>query len=138
MHVRWLQLSGFRNYASLSFEPDPGLNVLIGANGQGKTSLLEAVHLLLAGRSFRTTRLPECVAWDTPQTRKVLRHGETGLLCSSSNQLLASIAQLIDSPELRRNIAIEYYEAGHMMYVHPESMKKFAETTNAFIDGNSG
>ena len=66
MHVRWLQLSSFRNFASLSFEPDPGLNVLIGANGQGKTSLLEAIHLLLAGRSFRTTRLPECVAWDAP------------------------------------------------------------------------
>ncbi|HSF03858.1 MAG TPA: AAA family ATPase, partial [Solirubrobacterales bacterium] len=64
MHVRWLQLSAFRNFASLSFEPDPGLNVLIGANGQGKTSLLEAVHLLLAGRSFRTARLAECVAWD--------------------------------------------------------------------------
>lgn len=66
MHVRWLQLSSFRNFASLSFEPDPGLNILIGANGQGKTSLLEAVHLLLAGRSFRTTRLPECIAWDVP------------------------------------------------------------------------
>lgn len=65
MHVRWLELVGFRNYASLSFAPDPGLNVLIGPNGQGKTSLLEALHVLLAGRSFRTSRLVECVAWDT-------------------------------------------------------------------------
>lgn len=45
-----------------------------------------------------------CVATDTPQNRNVLRHGETGLLCSSPGQLLASIAQLIDSPELRRNM----------------------------------
>lgn len=64
MHVRWLELSAFRNYASLSFAPDPGLNALIGPNGQGKTSLLEALHLLLTGRSFRTTRVAECVAWD--------------------------------------------------------------------------
>ncbi|MBI4011149.1 MAG: DNA replication and repair protein RecF [Candidatus Rokubacteria bacterium] len=67
MHVRWLELSAFRNYASLSFAPDPGLNALIGPNGQGKTSLLEALHLLLTGRSFRTTRVAECVAWDAPE-----------------------------------------------------------------------
>lgn len=66
MHVRWLELSAFRNYASLSFAPDPGLNALIGPNGQGKTSLLEACHLLLTGRSFRTSRVAECVAWDAP------------------------------------------------------------------------
>lgn len=63
MHVRWLELSTFRNYGSLSFAPDPGLNVLVGRNGQGKTSLLEALHVLLTGRSFRTTRLAECVGW---------------------------------------------------------------------------
>src|SRR5262249_10472388 len=69
VHVRWLELSAFRNYASLSFAPDPGLNVLVGPNGQGKTSLLEALHLLLTGRSFRTTRMAECVAWDAPEAR---------------------------------------------------------------------
>jgi DNA replication and repair protein RecF len=64
VHVRTLELAGFRNYASLSFTPDPGLNALIGPNGHGKTSLLEAIHVLIAGRSFRTPRLAECVAWD--------------------------------------------------------------------------
>lgn len=78
MHVRWLELSAFRNYASLSFAPDRGLNVLTGANGQGKTSLLEAVHLLLTGRSFRTLRLPECVTWEAPEARVAgeVEHGE--------------------------------------------------------------
>ena len=52
MHVRTLELAGFRSYPSLSFTPDPGLNVLIGPNGHGKTSLLEAIHVLIAGRSF--------------------------------------------------------------------------------------
>jgi DNA replication and repair protein RecF len=64
VHVRWLELAGFRNYAALSFQPDPGLNILVGPNGHGKTSLLEAVAVLTAGRSFRTARLAECVAWD--------------------------------------------------------------------------
>ena len=64
MHVRWIELVGFRGYTSLTFAPEPGLNVLIGKNGQGKTSLLEALHVLLTGRSFRTAKLADCLGWD--------------------------------------------------------------------------
>ncbi|MGH7265173.1 MAG: DNA replication/repair protein RecF, partial [Candidatus Rokuibacteriota bacterium] len=67
MHVRWLTLRAFRNHPRLSFTPDPGLNVLTGPNGQGKTSLLEAAHVLLTGRSFRTARVADCVAWGAPE-----------------------------------------------------------------------
>ena len=61
--------AGFRNHGTLRFLPDPGLNVLTGANGQGKTALLEAVAVLLAGRSFRTPRLSECVGWDREEAQ---------------------------------------------------------------------
>ena len=64
MHVRWIELVGFRGYTSLTFVPEPGLNVLVGKNGQGKTSLLEALHVLLTGRSFRTAKLADCLGWD--------------------------------------------------------------------------
>jgi carboxypeptidase C (cathepsin A) len=37
-------------------------------------------------------------------------------------------------PELRKNIAVEYYEAGHMMYVHPPSMVEFKQDLAAFIE----
>ena len=42
-----------------------------------------------------------CVAWATPQHREVLRHGETGLLCNSEDELLACVASLVDSPAQR-------------------------------------
>jgi DNA replication and repair protein RecF len=42
-------------------ELSPGLNVFLGSNAQGKTSLLEAVGLLARGRSFRTDDLGEVV-----------------------------------------------------------------------------
>jgi carboxypeptidase C (cathepsin A) len=35
---------------------------------------------------------------------------------------------------LRGNVAIKYYEAGHMMYVHPPSLLKFREDLAAFVD----
>ena len=55
MHLAWLELVDFRCYTSLRFEPEPGINVLIGANGAGKTSVLEAVGYLGLLRSVRRT-----------------------------------------------------------------------------------
>ncbi|TMC83498.1 MAG: DNA replication and repair protein RecF, partial [Chloroflexi bacterium] len=46
MRLRRLQLKNHRNYAQLELVPGPSLNVFIGANGQGKTNLLEAVAML--------------------------------------------------------------------------------------------
>jgi DNA replication and repair protein RecF len=49
-------LSNFRNYAQLDLEPEPGLNVFVGQNAQGKSNLLEAIAMLGTGKSFRTSR----------------------------------------------------------------------------------
>ena len=54
-------LTDFRNYDRLTFEPGPGLNVLTGPNGSGKTNLLEAISLLAPGRGLRNAR-PESLA----------------------------------------------------------------------------
>jgi DNA replication and repair protein RecF len=51
----------FRNIATLDFEPAPRLNVIAGDNGQGKTSLLEALYFVATSRSFRADRLRELV-----------------------------------------------------------------------------
>ena len=48
-----LKLSNFRNYATADVALEPGLVVLAGENGAGKTNLLEAVSLLTPGRGLR-------------------------------------------------------------------------------------
>ena len=53
MHVSWLELRDFRCYEELSFVPDPGVNVLVGDNGMGKTSVLEAIGYVGMVKSFR-------------------------------------------------------------------------------------
>lgn len=53
MHLSWLELGNFRPYESLHFEPTEGVNVLVGANGAGKTSVLEAIGYIGMMRSFR-------------------------------------------------------------------------------------
>jgi DNA replication and repair protein RecF len=57
MALTELQVTDFRCISSARLAPGPGLNLLCGANGAGKTSLLEGVFLLGRGRSFRAPRL---------------------------------------------------------------------------------
>jgi len=52
-----LELSRFRNFQHAELELSRGCNLLVGRNGQGKTSILEAVFFLSLLRSFRTTNL---------------------------------------------------------------------------------
>lgn len=63
MLIRELQIINFRNLRYLRAEFGPGIHVIHGSNAQGKTNLLEAVHLLVTGRSFRTTIDREMVPW---------------------------------------------------------------------------
>ncbi len=57
--VRRLDLTDFRNYRSLRLEVDPAPVVLTGANGAGKTNLLEAMSFLAPGRGLRRAGLSE-------------------------------------------------------------------------------
>jgi len=56
MYIRTVSLTNFRNCEHLDFEPDEGLNVLVGANAQGKSAILEAIYILATSKSHRTSR----------------------------------------------------------------------------------
>ena len=64
MHLCELSLSGFRNYEELQFTAEPGVNLIVGDNAQGKTNLLEAIVYLGSGKSFRTQKSAELVRFD--------------------------------------------------------------------------
>lgn len=90
MQVRRLEIRNLRCLQSASLAPGPGLNLLVGDNGAGKTSVLEALHLMAYGRSFRgrvreglirsgAEAVEVFVEWTesaTPRVRRAgLRHG---------------------------------------------------------------
>jgi DNA replication and repair protein RecF len=62
VHVSALQLTDFRSWAELELELGPGSTALIGANGQGKTNLVEAI-------GYTATLASHRVAADAPMVR---------------------------------------------------------------------
>lgn len=57
-----VKVDRFRNLDSVDFTPSPAFNFLYGENGSGKTSLLEALHCVSVGRSFRTQKISPLIA----------------------------------------------------------------------------
>ncbi|MDO4482299.1 MAG: DNA replication/repair protein RecF [Bacillota bacterium] len=54
MYFKEIELKNFRNYEYCREFFSPEINIFVGENGQGKTSLAEAIYIMCLGRSFRT------------------------------------------------------------------------------------
>lgn len=64
MTIRQISLNDFRNLKSSTLEFHDRLNIFTGSNASGKSSLLEAIHLICNGKSFRTRNLSSCIQFD--------------------------------------------------------------------------
>ena len=148
MWLKRLYLHNFRNYENAHITFAPGINVIEGENGQGKTNLLEAIYLLSTGRSFRTAHLGDLIRHDTPGffleaeferdgieqtlkvsfdgiTRKVWHNSTTYANFSNLLGLLPSVlfaphdANLISgAPADRRRFINLHIAQGDPLYVH--------------------
>lgn len=57
MIIKSIKLTNFRNHSSYSLECIDNTSLILGENGSGKTSVLEAIYILTRGKSFRATDL---------------------------------------------------------------------------------
>jgi DNA replication and repair protein RecF len=87
MHLKYLQLINFKNYADVQLDLSPRINVMVGTNGSGKTNLLDAIHYLSLTKSAFTST-----------DNYAIRHGEKffsvkGIFNSgsSSNEVLCTV-----------------------------------------------
>ncbi len=62
MSFSLVKIENFRNFSSLSWSPHPHMNIIVGNNGSGKSSLLESLCFLCKGKSFRTSHLSSVIA----------------------------------------------------------------------------
>ena len=61
MPLERLYLKDFRLFQEKTFTFKEGTNLILGVNGSGKTSILESLNILLAGKSFRAKDTKECI-----------------------------------------------------------------------------
>lgn len=73
MPVESISISRFRNLRPAELHFSPQINLFVGANAAGKTSLLEALFVLARGRSFRTTRLDTLIQSGQSEFQLVVR-----------------------------------------------------------------
>jgi DNA replication and repair protein RecF len=124
MRLSSVKLRDFRNIRFCEFEPDRGVNLFIGQNAQGKTSILESIGYLSSLRSFRRAKPPELIRngeafseiecrvvshdlteadWQSDLKAVFVREGEqvsraafvNGKLCTSASQYLSHRAKAL-------------------------------------------
>ena len=76
MHLNRLTLHHFRNLHGLEIEPSPGLNLVAGQNGHGKSSLLESIHFLCLAHSPRARHDKDMAAWNQVEDGGFVIRGE--------------------------------------------------------------
>lgn len=119
MRVEKLTLRNFRNIEEATLEPDPQLNFLVGANGQGKTSFLEALGFLATLRSFRGSKSAEVIRWGTQAS---------DVLCSLVSDGSAEDGQENQESPWRTELKLSFVQ------VDPSQQKA---TKVAFINGKA-
>ena len=112
MIIRNLELSHFRNYRSCIAELSPGINWIYGANGQGKTDLVEALYYLSNLESFRTRK-----------TSHLLREKSAA----------AVITAQVESKNVQHLIRVNLSNKGRQVILDNSIIRKVSEYTPSFI-----
>jgi DNA replication and repair protein RecF len=147
--VRQLRLTDFRNYRQLRLDCGPEPIILVGANGTGKTNLLEALSFLAPGRGLRRARLeevgrrsrkgdPDATGWavaatlDTPEGRLAIG---TGLEPARNEGALPRRAVRIDGRPAQSQAALGLHVAA--VWLTPQLDRLFldgASERRRFLD----
>jgi DNA replication and repair protein RecF len=108
MFLKHLSLNNFRLFPAIELEFDQDLNVLSGMNGQGKTSILEAIHYLALTRSFRV--------------------GDDSTAVRFSSNFFDISAQFFLNPEEKNEVRIFYSDdQGKNYFINGKRVMTFAE-----------
>ncbi len=137
MYVKKVRLTNFRNYESTELELFPGVNLLHGPNGQGKTNLVEAINFFGSLRSHRVAGLTPLIKQgeETAIISLELVHDERELLLEFElNSDSTNRARLNKSPVAKTKDILGYLNSVIFAPEDLDIVKRDPTNRRAFID----
>lgn len=145
MIIKWLELHNFRNYTELLFEPkSAGAVIIVGNNGQGKTSLLEAISYLSTKKSFRGAVKESMISYDSVEA--VIRAGfesshqrdilvEASMMRSGRDRFLVNKQPLSKVSDINKVIPVTVFAAQDIEVVRgaPQLRRDFLDQCVAML-----
>ncbi len=116
MHFDRIRIQALRNLTSIMLSDLAPLNIIHGANGSGKSSLIEALHLLSSGRSFRTVNPRHYIQHDSRETVIFAESSShrIGLQKSTEQSLLRLDGNTVTQSDIARLLPVQL--------INPENM----------------
>lgn len=106
MYIEKIKLRNFRNYQQIILDFQPGINVLLGNNAQGKTNLLESMFFLSTTRSHRVN-----------DDKQMIR----------SNELFCNIECTLNDDGFSKRLAGVIHDSGKTLMISQNPVKKASE-----------
>ena len=128
MYFKQVKLENFRNYKEQTVEFNKKLNLLLGQNAQGKTNLLESLFIMSLGRSFRTNRDQDMIAFGAENSKV------TCVVCGDSEDDETEISVIyrpegkiikIDGVKLQRSV--DLLENVYIVVFSPDDLRIIKE-----------
>lgn len=146
MTIQKLTLKNFRNFEKLELDFSPGQTLIVGANGRGKSNILEAIYLLASNLSSRADREEEMIKWGSDFGKIQAQTGDESnldlTLSLSSDGRLAKTAQInaVKKPmrQFIQNLYAVSFSPGDLDLVSgsPEPRRRFLNGVLCQVDAN--
>ena len=112
MHIETLKIRNLRVLEKIDLAPGAGLNFVVGDNGAGKTSVLEAIYLAGRGRSFR--------------------HADAGPMIRHGAESVTVVAEIMDSSSGRQSIlGVQREKKGLICRLDGQDVKRRSQLAEA-------
>lgn len=133
--IQSIRLQQFRSYEDESFEFEPGVTIIVGPNGSGKTNLLEAILMVATGSSYRATDM-ELLRFDAPWARvdAQVESGQRSVKLVQDGVRIQKSYVFDEKPykllTLAHSLPAVLFEPNHLLLLHGQP-----EARRAYLDG---
>ena len=122
MILNEISLRDFRSYDLAEFSFSPGVNIICGDNGRGKTNLLEGIWMLTGVRSWRAAKKAELIRWDADRASLCARVETRGRSFALQLDMPASGRSQIHINGVKKQRQLELSECLRCVLFSPEDL----------------